>query len=169
MAKREPNGQTKRSLRNRDPNLASPAEVARMRDAALAGLKDPVWATQIGILHLQGKLTASQFAAGARWASLARDYSAAVGAPRQPRSANLDPTGGTPADPDTLKGALEARQHTRTVHHYLGALETLRRTGEAPRLAVRDTCEFNLHPAGSFQLAALRTGLQALAAWWSGK
>ena len=88
LARREPNGQPKRSL-NRESAGPSPTEISRLRDAALAGMKDPIWGTQLGILHLSGKLTNSQLAAGKRWAELARDYSAAVGAPRAPRSGRL--------------------------------------------------------------------------------
>ena len=164
LAKREPNGKPQRQPHD----MMSPLEVRRMVDAAKRGLKDPIWATQLGILHLEGKLTTSQFAAGKRWAELARDYSVAMQSPKSPRSVALEASGGSPIDPNSAKGVKEARQHSRTVHGYLGALEALKRTGEAPRLAVRDVCEFNLFPVGSFQLAALRTGLQGLAAWWAG-
>ena len=73
LARREPNG---RPRRHRDSG-PSPTEISRLRDAALAGMKDPIWGTQLGILHLSGKLTNSQLAAGKRWAELARDYSTA--------------------------------------------------------------------------------------------
>ena len=167
LARREPNGQTKRSLR--ESAGPSPTEISRLRDAALAGMKDPIWGTQLGILHLSGKLTNAQLAAGKRWAELARDYSTAQQSPKPPRSAALEASAGSAADPDSAKGAREARRHSQIVHGYLGALEALKRTGEIPRLAVRDVCEFNLFPVGSFQLAALRTGLQGLAAWWAGE
>ena len=167
LSQREPNGQTKRSMR--EPEFPSPGEVSRLRDAALAGLRDPIWGTCLGLLYLNGKLTASQFAAGKRWTELAQDYSAAQLSPRAPRSANLDPQGGTTLDPDSAKGVREARRHARTVHGYLGAVEVLKRTGEAPRLAVRDVCEFDLYPTSMFQLGALRAGLQALAGWWAGQ
>ena len=72
LAKREPNGKPQR-----ERSGPSPTEISRLRDAALAGMKDPIWGTQLGILHLSGKLTTSQLAAGKRWAELARDYSAA--------------------------------------------------------------------------------------------
>ena len=163
LAKREPNGKPQR-----ERSGPSPTEISRLRDAALAGMKDPIWGTQLGILHLSGKLTSSQLAAGKRWADLARDYSAACQSPRAPKSVDIEPGGGSPIDPDSAKGLREARRHSQIVHGYLGSLEALKRTGEAPRLAVRDVCEFNLFPVGSFQLAALRTGLQGLAAWWAG-
>ena len=163
LVRREPNGKPQR-----ERSGPSPTEISRLRDAALAGMKDPIWGTQLGILHLSGKLTSSQLAAGKRWAELARDYSVACQSPRAPKSVDIEPGGGSPIDPDSAKGAREARRHSQIVHGYLGALEALKRTGEAPRLAVRDVCEFNLFPAGSFQLAALRTGLQGLVAYWAG-
>ena len=165
LAKREPNGKPQRERSGQSG--PSPTEISRLRDAALAGMKDPIWGTQLGILHLSGKLTSSQLAAGKRWAELAADYSAAMQSPKPPRSVALEASAGSAVDPDSAKGAREARRHSQIVHGYLGALEALRRTGEAPRLAVRDVCEFNLFPVGSFQLAALRTGLQGLAAWWA--
>jgi hypothetical protein len=130
-------------------------------------MRDPVWATTLGYLYLSGKVTGSQFAAGKRWTDLARDYSAASQSPKQPRSANLDPKGGTPPDPDSPAGLREARQHSQTVHQHLAALELLKLTGDATRRAVADTCELGRMPDGHDQLMALSRGLTVLAAFWA--
>jgi hypothetical protein len=161
LAIRQPNGQPRRQ-----PEGPSATEVVRLRDAALAGMRDPVWATSIGRLYLAGKLTSSQFAAGKRWADLAAEYSAACLAPRQPRSAKLERGDASPVDPDSPQGQKEARQHVQTVHAWATASEALNRTGAAPRTAVRDVCEQNLSPVGELQLVALRSGLSALAMLW---
>ena len=166
LAHREPNGKPQRS--RPAPELMSPTEARRLMDAARTGLKDPIWGTTLGYLHLAGKLTSTQFAAGKRWAEVAAEYSAACQGPRPPRTARLDPEGGTPPDPDSLQGAREAKGHTRALHRYIGALEVIRRTGEAPRRAVAATCERGSMPDGADSLNNLRRGLDALAAWWAG-
>ena len=165
LAHREPNGKPQRT---RPAELMSPTEARRLMDAARTGLKDPVWGTTLGWLHLSGKLTTTQFAAGKRWAEVAAEYSEACQGPKQPRSANLNSAGGEPSDPDSLQGAKEAKGHTRALHRYIGALEVIRRTGEAPARAVAATCERGSMPEGADSLNNLRRGLDALATWWAG-
>jgi len=162
MVSREPNGRKKRL----PPTLPPASEVSRLRDAALAGMRDPVWGTTLGYLYLSGKVTGSQFAAGKRWADLARDYSAANQSPKQPRSANLDPKGGEPPDPDSPRGLREAQQHARTLHQYLAGLGIINLAGAPARRAVENICEQGLAPVGHAQLEALGKGLSALSAFW---
>lgn len=161
LAKREPSGKVQRT-----PPLPSATEVSRLRDAALAGLRDPVWGTMLGRLYLAGKISGVQFAAGKRWSDLAADYSAICLSPKTSRTVALDPKGGTPSDPDSAKGVREAQRHSQITHQYLAALAILKHTGDVPRLAVRDTCELSLMPAGALHLAALGQGLTVLAAFW---
>lgn len=164
MAVREPNGQARRRPYEQ---LPPPGEVKRLMDAALAGMRPPEWGTMLGRLYLSGKITSVQFVAGKRWAELATDYSQACQSPRAPRSAKLDPDGGTPPDPDSAKGRREARRHARMVDGYLDGSKLLARTGIAVARVVRDVCELGLAPAGIGEVEALRIGLQALAASWS--
>ena len=166
LAHREPNGKPQRS--RPAPELMSPTEARRLMDAARTGLKDAVWGTTLGYLHLSGKLTSTQFAAGKRWAEVAAEYSAACQGPKQPRTAKLEPEGGTPPDPGSAKGRTEARRHTQALHRYIGALEVIRRTGEASRRAVVAVCEERTLTEGADSLNALRKGLDALATWWAG-
>lgn len=147
------------------PPLPSPSEVTRLRDAALAGLRDPVWGSTLGWLFLSGKVSAVQFAAGKRWVELAADYSAACCGPKQVRSAKLDPAGGTSPDPDSPKGLREARRHVLAVEQYLEGSELLKRLGGAAAVAVRNVCEQGRMPVGFGELLALRRGLAVLAAW----
>jgi hypothetical protein len=163
LARREPNG---RIQRRPDLELMSPVEVRRMLDASALGMRDRVWASPLGILHLRGKLTATQFAAGIHWAELSVEYSAASQSPRAPRSAALEPKGGTPPDPDSPRGVREARQHAKTMQSYTSGLNLLRSLGEAAGTAVADVCEKEQYPVGEIQLGALRGGLAALAALW---
>ena len=166
LASREPSGKVRRPPRA-DPTLPSPTEVTRLRDAALAGMRDAVWSSPLGWLYLSGRLSGSQFAAGRRWADLARDYSAATQSPKQPRSANLDPAGGQPPDPDSPAGRREAQQHAHTLHQYLAALAMLNASGAPARKAVQAICEQGQMLAGHHQLASLGVGLTALSIFWS--
>jgi len=166
LARREPSGKVRRPPRA-DPTLPSPTEVRRLIDAARQGFRDPVWGSMLGVLHARGKITDSQFAAGWRWTVLASDYSLVCLAPRQPRSANLDPAGGQPPDPDSAEGIKEAQRHTHTIHQYLAAYEALKLAGAPARLAVAEVCENGLMVDGVQQLEALRTGLTVLGAFWS--
>ena len=101
LAVRSPCGRISRSA---NPELMSPAEVHRLVSAAQAGLRDPVWSSEIGRLHLQGKITSSQFAAAKRWSALVAAYSDACCSPRPPQTMSLDAAGGTSADPDSATG-----------------------------------------------------------------
>jgi hypothetical protein len=105
-------GSTGRILQQRDPNLRSPAEVRRLVDAALAGLRSAEWASQFGQLHLNGKITAAEFSIGQRWAGVVADYDVATQSPQQPRSAKLERgAAGQLIDPDSEPGT---RRHVRT-------------------------------------------------------
>jgi hypothetical protein len=164
LAARTPSGQISRS--RPPPEGPSPAEVARLRDAALSGMRDAVWASSLGRLYLTGNLTSAQFAAGKRWAELVEQYTAACLSPRQPRSARLERGEGTAIDPDSATGTKEARRHVKAVLSYLTARKVLALMGDAPQAAVRDVVERDLYPVGPFQLAALCGALSALAALW---
>jgi len=88
MSRRKPlarRGSTGRIIHNRDPELLPPTEVRRLVEAASAGLRDPIWCSEIGRLHLVGKITSAQFAAAKRWTELAASYSQACQSPRQLR------------------------------------------------------------------------------------
>ena len=158
MAARELNGRIKR-----ESHLPSPSEVTRLRDAALAGMRDPIWGSTLGWLYLSGKISSLQFAAGKRWNELAADYSSACLSPRAPRSANLDPKGGTAPDPDSPSGRREARRQVLTLEDYQEASGLLKRLGAPVARAVVDVCEGGRVPAGFGELQNLKRGLSALA------
>jgi len=162
LARREPSGKVQRV----PPDLMSPTEVRRMVDAAKAGLRDPVWSSQVGMLKARGLLTDRQFAAARCWLELLAEYAQATQSPKQPRSANLDPKGGTAPDPDSATGRKEARRDRKTVDAYQTARKVLAAIGEAPKVAVRDVVELDLYPVGALQLHALRGALSALATLW---
>ena len=163
MTPREPNGRAQR-----EPEGPSPTSVARLRQASLRGQEDPKWSTTLGMLSLGRKITDQQFAAGLHWAELARDYAMACLSPKQPRSANLNPMGGSTIDPDSAQGRREAAREARTLHRYIASLAALKLAGEAPGAAVAHVVERDQWISGVMELEDLRLGLSALAEWYYG-
>jgi len=157
MARREGSGKIRRP-----PTLPSPIEVVRLRDAALMGLRDAVWGSSLGWLFLNGKINASEFAAGKHWLVLATNYASALQAPRQPGTAKLDAMGGTPPDPDSDAGQKQARREVSAIADYLEALAVLKRYPGTVLAEVQAVCEQGSVPGGIVELHRLRTGLTAL-------
>jgi hypothetical protein len=142
---RKPGGRLKPT---RDPSLLSPIETKRLMDAASAGLRDAVWGTPLGRLHVTGKISAAQFSAGKRWIELSADYSTACQSPLKPRTTQLDAVGGSPADPDSATGQREARRHEKATAAYLEGRHALRLAGIEAERAVNNTCKLDCAPSG---------------------
>lgn len=123
-----------------------PAAIRRLRDAALAGMQDARWGAEIGRLYLAGRITSEQYAAGCRWADLARRHSAALGARAgTASSSDFNRSQGAPIDPDSDAGLLESRRHLKDLERYQKALVVLARHGVSVRMAIRRLCEDDLH------------------------
>lgn len=162
LARREPNGRIQR-----EPQLPAPSEVRRLRDAALTGMRDPTWGTEIGRLYLAGKVSSLGFAAGRRWAELASLYSQALCSPSpDPKAVCLDRMGGESIDPDSHEGRREARRHVRAVASFIDAHAALKSTSAAAERFVRHVCERDQMLVGHESLMALVNGLTALAGFW---
>jgi hypothetical protein len=162
LAFREPSGKVQR-----EPQLPPPSEVRRLRDAALVGMRDPTWGTEIGRLYLAGKITAMAYAAGKRWAELAVLYSRALcSPPPDPKAVCFDRAGGDSLDPDSYEGRKEARRHERAIASFLDAHAALKSTSATSERVVRRVCERNEMLAGHESLLALSRGLEALAGFW---
>lgn len=162
LAQREPNGRIQR-----EPQLPPPSEVRRLRDAALSGMRDPLWGTEIGRLYLAGKITAVGFAAGKRWGEQAVLYSRALCSPSpDPKAVCFDRSGGDSLDPDSYEGRKEARRHERAVTSFIDAHVALKSISGAAERVVRLVCERDEMLAGHENLLALVNGLSALAGFW---
>ena len=149
-----------------DPLLA-PTQIRRLLDASASGLRDPVWGTIPGKLHLAGKLTSAELAAAKYWATLAANYSAACRSPKSPRTIAFDATTGSPLDPDSPLGEQEVERHERISAAWLAARNALRLAGRDAERVVGDVCEREQLPAGLDELNALRAGLRALSDLWA--
>jgi hypothetical protein len=157
---REDNG---RAQRERE---FPPAQVKRLRDAAMRGLRDAEWGTELGRLNLAGKITDSMFAAGKKWAILASQYQAAIGAfPVRSASPALG-RNGSPPDPDSPDGQRIAEREANGAERFFAADAILVQAGPGVRVIVRRVCEDNEMPCGIEELARLRTGLMHLVSHW---
>jgi hypothetical protein len=167
LARREPNGKLQRMRQARELALPPPTETRRLMDAAVAGMRPAEWGSSLGRLYLAGRVTETQYAAGRRWCRLTEEYSQALLSPRAPRTAPLDPMGGTSPDPDTASGAREAKRHARMRAEYEASIKALGHAGAAAVRVVEAVCEQDLAPVGFVEIEALRSGLQTLAAFWA--
>ena len=162
LAVRESNGRIKR-----EPQLPPPAEVRRLRDAALAGMRDPTWGTEIGRLYLLGKINSAMFAAGKQWGEYAARYSQALCSPSpDPKAVNWDRKGGEAPDPDSFEGQKEARRHARAVQSFMDASVALKDAGMRAERVVRTVCERDEMVFGHENLMALSSGLSTLSGFW---
>jgi hypothetical protein len=154
MSRRKPSHETTARSRQLPPTaLPSPVETRRLRDAAVSGLRDAVWGSQLGRLHVTGALDASQLAAGKYWSELTSAYSVACRSPAGPRTVLLDAVGGQPIDPDTASGAKEIARHERATAAWIEGRDVLRKAGPAVEAAVDAVCIQDQAPDGYMQLS----------------
>lgn len=158
--RREPNG---RHQRGRGEREYPPTQVKRLRDAAMVGLRDPEWGTELGRLYLEGTITASMYAAGKDWREKAGKYVNSIGV-FPIRSPSAEPgRGGSPPDPDSPEGQKQAAREANAMERFFEAHHVLLSAGKMAEGAVRRLCEHNEGPCGMAELIALRNGLSALA------
>ncbi len=157
---RTPSGQLSRAGRERE---FPPTQVKRLRDAAMAGLRDPEWGTELGRLYLEGTITASMYAAGKDWREKAAKYVKSLG--HFPVRTILPEShrGSLPPDPDTAEGQKQARREADAMERFFEAHHVLISAGKLAEATVRALCEHNEGPCGMAELIALRNGLSALA------
>jgi hypothetical protein len=163
---REPNGRLSRSTAEA-VEACAPAEVRRLRDAAIRGMRDQEWGTHLGRLFLEGKIPGALYEAGRRWSRLAALATAAIRAPKAPgASAFIPRANGEEADPDSHEGRKIAARELETCVEFAEAHGALWGGGELAVRAVRDVCESDRPPVGHEQLRNLRVGLEWLALHW---
>lgn len=161
---REKNGRISRSGEAKElPAVA----IKRLRNAALAGMADARWSTELGRLYLSEKIKEHMFIAGERWAETAKRYDQAVAAPSPtPRSANLER--GAQAhdpDPDSEAGAQIIQHDQLIIAAFNKAHKALVEAGKLAEKVVRALCERDEFIA-EYELPHLVNGLTALAAHW---
>jgi hypothetical protein len=157
---RTPSGQLSRAGRQRE---FPPTQVKRLRDAAMAGLRDAEWGTELGRLYLEGTITAAMYAAGKDWREKAAKYVKSL-AHFPVRSLLFEGRGGSlPPDPDSPEGRKQARREADAMERFFEAHALLLTAGRMAEQVVRRLCEHDEGPCGTAELIALRAGLSALA------
>ena len=156
---REPNGRIQREGRED----TAPTEVRRLRDAALRGMRDPEWGTELGRLYLEGALTGAQYAAGKRWREEASDYRQAIGVFPVRSAALQRGSHSHDVDPESEEGQKQATRDRNGAERFFAAHSYLASVGNLAETVVRRICEEDEAPCGFAEHQALRKGLTALA------
>lgn len=160
---RQPNGQPRRERE------FAPTQIKRLRDAAMAGLRDPEWGTELGRLLLNRVIDEEMYAAGKRWAEMSARYWGIVGAfPVKSAKAEGGSWSHQP-DPDSPKGKEISIQERGAMERYFEAdavLVTAAIHSPGVGAAVRRVCEDGQVLGGYSEVLALRIGLLKLADHW---
>ena len=144
-----------------------PAQVRRLRDAALSGLRDPEWGTELGRLYLSDQITDAMYAAGKQWAEWAAKYRNAIGVfPIRCSSGELRGNS-HPVDPESERGQEIAKREAKHAEDFFKADAVLMQADRGVSTAVRRLCEDNETPGGFAELARVRTGLMHLVSHWN--
>ena len=164
---REPSGRRSRVVTRSTPQFA-PTEVKRLRDAALAGMQNPEWGSELGRLLLAGKVEPELYAAGQHWAERATRYRHALDAPRpNPPPARFEPKSPAAAvDPASAAGQKQTAREIAAIGALQEAHAALRTAGVLAERVVRRVCEHDEAVCGTSEFVALRRGLLALALFW---
>lgn len=169
MVRREPNGKPSRAGRQKE---FAPLLVKRLRDAALDGMRDPEWGTELGRLLLNSVITEAMYAAGKRWAEQAAKYQGVIGMfPVKSSSAEGGSWSHQP-DPDSDRGREITAVERNAMEKYFEAEAILVGCGVVAgcnrnvRVIVRNVCEGGELPTGYPEVISLRVGLLRLAAHW---
>ena len=160
LRRREPSGRLQRERE------ISPTEIRRLRDAAVRGLRDPEWGTELGRLLLNGELTILQYAAGKMWREHAARYRQAIGA-FPVRSISLEQgVRAHPPDPYSEAGRTIAAREREEAEAFFAAHAALVAIGMGAESSVRRLVEQDEAMAGLYDLKNARAGLSALAIYY---
>ena len=135
---REPSGRRSRAITRSAPQFA-PTEVKRLRDAALAGMQNPEWGSELGRLLLAGNVEPELYAAGQHWAERATRYRHALDAPRpNPPPARFEPKSPAAAvDPASPLGQKQTAREVAAIGALQEAHAALRTAGVLAERVVR--------------------------------
>jgi hypothetical protein len=155
MARRAPDGRVYRG-----PEGPSPNEIRRLRDAAVRGLRDAEWGTELGRLYLERQITPEMYSAGKRWRLDAVRHRRAIDVfPIKPVSLEKG-IKSHPPDVDSPEGQEQARRDRDATESFLEAHHVLVMSGAES--AVRRLCEEDQSLVGVQELYTARAGLAKL-------
>lgn len=166
---REPSGRLSRSAR-KEIGADSVAEIRRVRAAAMAGMRDPIWGSELGRLFLSGKINAEQFRAGRQWAHLVARWRAIHCGPKinpKPGLAALFRVGGPTSEGPTVTDTIADQREAAVTGLIDEVLDSFPRGPSDPALvALRECCELDVAPVGYGGMLLLNDGLNHLAGMW---
>ena len=145
---REPRGRLARV-----PEEPAPAKLRRLYLAALHDMADARWASELGRLYRNGRITEVQFLAGERWGETVRRYRQAINAPA------LKSPSYERATPGAQVSSLLADERAITTMMHAAA-----QLSQHTLTVVRAVCEGD--ECATYELPALIAGLDALAQHW---
>lgn len=162
---REANGRLSRSARKmleEEPN-----QIARLRAAALAGVADKRWGTQLGRLFLERKITPEQYGAGSNWAALIERWRAVHCGPRFNPKAGLSNLQRVSGGGASIGDDFADRNDELVADMVDKAIGSFARGAADPALiAVRDCVEQDIAPVGFGGKSLLDEGLSHLVEHW---
>jgi hypothetical protein len=161
---RTPSGRLSRADERPPP---PPVLVKRLRDEALAGMRDARWGTELGRLFLADKIEPMMFEAGERWGERVRRYHVAIDSPAaSPRALAFERARvGSPPDPMSSEGRKQVARDEAALKAMREAHMVLCSAGPAVERTVRACCEHN-QAVGFYEIMMLRRGLLLLANFW---
>lgn len=161
IVSREPNG---RPSRSEDEREFSPTQVRRLRDAAMRGLRDEEWGTELGRYYLENSITSEMYAAGKWWAEKAARYANSIDVPGNIKAVSFQRGSlGTPPDPDSDKGREVVTRDQIAAMEFNEAHSVLCQAGAIAERVVRNLCERDESPTGHLEFYCLRLGLNMIA------
>jgi hypothetical protein len=147
---------------------ASPSQIRRLRDAALAGMADPQWGSMAGIFYLSRKIDEIEYETAKRFGDLHTQYISVIGGPKSPKSSNPERGSlGISLDVDSELGEEETKKHINIMGRYNDAHTVLLGIGPAAEGDIIRFCSIpGESPAGHEAMLRVRWGLRALSVLW---
>lgn len=162
---REPNGRLSRSAQKVLDVEAN--QIVRLRAAALSGVADPRWGSQLGRLYLERKVSPEQYGAGVAWANLMERWRAIHCGPRfNPKAglANLQRVDGGAGSDSSEDADERERLIMAMVDDAVASFD--RGIADPNLIAVRECIELDLAPVGYGGALLLDAGLSHLVELW---
>lgn len=147
---------------------ASPSQIRRLRDAALAGMADPQWGSMAGIFYLSRKIDEIEYETAKRFGDLHSQYINVIGGPRPPRSSSVERASPVSSiDVDTELGEEEAQRHIVILNKYNDAHTVLHKIGPSAEADIIRFCSIpGESPAGYEAMIRVVMGLRELSVLW---
>ena len=137
VSSREPNGQIQRE------SDYSPVHVRRLKDAALRGVDDKRWASELGRYHLEHTITDEMAAAGRWWSEMANRYSQAIGLQKLAVRPLAWERGAISTEPDISQpnGTAIDKSDRKAIERFQKGYAVLQQAGMDAVRVVRNICE----------------------------